>query len=225
MIVVAIWSWRVLREGLHRVSTQPLSNHEFREAILLHNEGVSFTQSDDQRQRTLATGFSPPVLYWTDAITTWAAQYDLDPNLIALIMQIESCGYANARSSAGAMGLFQVMPFHFQANENPYDPEVNAKRGLTYFAQALHIADGQLGLALAGYNGGHSVIDRDAAFWPEETRRYVSWGVGIYSEVTQGYSAPPTLQAWLHAGGDGLCQLAAHSQNPQASSEADLSLD
>ena len=38
----------------------------------------------------------------------------LDPDIIATIIQIESCGNPAARSTAGAQGLFQVMPFHFE---------------------------------------------------------------------------------------------------------------
>ncbi|MBI1856315.1 MAG: transglycosylase SLT domain-containing protein [Chloroflexi bacterium] len=51
--------------------------------------------------------------YWAAAISRWANASNLDPNLVAVVMQIESCGNPSARSSAGAMGLFQVMPFHF----------------------------------------------------------------------------------------------------------------
>lgn len=61
----------------------------------------------------LAPFFTPEVDYWAAAISRWANASNLDPNLVAVVMQIESCGNPSARSSAGAMGLFQVMPFHF----------------------------------------------------------------------------------------------------------------
>ncbi len=81
-----------------------------------------------------STGISPifriEIQYWADSISKWAAASQLDPNLVATIMQIESCGDPRARSSAGAMGLFQVMPFHFYALDDPYNPNNNANCGL-----------------------------------------------------------------------------------------------
>jgi hypothetical protein len=99
--------------------------------------------------------FTPEVLHWEPRIVAWSAQYGVDPNLAAIIMQIESCGDPGAVSSAGAQGLFQVMPFHFVAGENPQDPDTNAARGLKYFTDRLVQTNGDVGRAFAGYNGGH----------------------------------------------------------------------
>lgn len=162
---------------------------------------------------SLSSNFSPQVLFWSDNILKWAHYYQLDPNIIALVMQIESCGYAQAHSHAGAMGLFQVMPFHFGHDEDPYDPSTNASRGLTYLARSLELANGRLDLALAGYNGGHLMIQNAPSLWPEETQRYVYWGVRIYNEIGEYDSIPPTLQEWLDAGGERLCKQAADSQS------------
>jgi len=153
--------------------------------------------------------FTPQVQQWSDDIAHWAAEYGLDPNLIAVVMQIESCGHPNVHSPAGALGLFQVMPFHFTADEDPFDPYTNANRGLTYLARSLEISNGRIDLALAGYNGGHGVIERIPDTWPEETRRYVHWGMGILEDIRQGKHTRPQLDAWLAAGGDSLCQRAS----------------
>lgn len=123
-------------------------------------------------------------------------------------MQIESCGKPDALSGAGALGLFQVMPFHFGSGENPFDPETNANRGLDYLLRSYQLAEGDLAKTLAGYNGGHSRIFQDPADWPEETRRYVAWGMGIMSDISQNREKSPALQAWLAAGGQSLCQKA-----------------
>ena len=48
--------------------------------------------------------FQPEVQYWSAAIQVWASAAGLDPNLVATVMQIESCGDPRARSRAGAMG-------------------------------------------------------------------------------------------------------------------------
>ncbi len=44
--------------------------------------------------------FSPQVQHWAPQIVAWSAQYGLDPDIVATIMQIESCGDPQAGSSA-----------------------------------------------------------------------------------------------------------------------------
>jgi hypothetical protein len=158
---------------------------------------------------TLAPAFRPEVLRWEGEIVAWSQAYGLDPNLVATIMQVESCGDPRARSGAGATGLFQVMPFHFAQGEDMYDPPTNAARGLAFFAGNLERTGGDVGLALAAYNGGRSLIARPASLWPRETQRYYDWGTGIYSEVSAGHNPSPTLERWLAAGGRSLCAQAA----------------
>jgi soluble lytic murein transglycosylase-like protein len=152
--------------------------------------------------------FPGAVRRWTPEIERWAAEFALPVDLVAVVMTLESCGDPNARSAAGAQGLFQVMPFHFSPGENAYDPEINARRGLAYLSRGLELASGDAALALAGYNGGHTQIDRHPSLWPSETARYVYWGVGILADLRAGLASSPTLQAWLDAGGTGLCRRA-----------------
>ncbi|NDJ52258.1 MAG: lytic transglycosylase domain-containing protein [Chloroflexi bacterium] len=148
--------------------------------------------------------FTPSIQYWKDDIIEWASEHDLDPNLVATVMQIESCGYPRATSVAGAMGLFQVMPFHFETGEDGYDPETNALRGMIYLSRGLNLSNGHAGLALAGYNGGHGVINRDYNTWANETQRYFRWGSGIYREASAGWQTSPTLDDW-YTRASGLC--------------------
>jgi soluble lytic murein transglycosylase-like protein len=160
-------------------------------------------------QGKLPALFTPEVQRWSSEIEAWSAQYDLPAPLVATVMQIESCGDPRARSGAGAQGLFQVMPFHFAADEAALDPETNARRGLGYLARSLELAGGRVDLALAGYNGGHSRISQAAEMWPDETRRYVAWGSAIYADAASGHTDSPALDAWLHAGGARLCRAAS----------------
>jgi Transglycosylase SLT domain len=158
---------------------------------------------------SLSPIFTPEVHYWADSITRWAAASGLDPNLAAVVMQIESCGDPRATSRAGAMGLFQVMPFHFKAGENPYDPDTNALRGLDYLKRSLDTAGGNVRLALAGYNGGIGVISRGEFAWAAETARYVKYGFPIYEDAHAGISTSGAVNEWYGRYGASLCRQAA----------------
>ena len=153
--------------------------------------------------------FTPEVQHWGSHLIHWANAAALDPNLAAVVMQIESCGDPRALSRAGAKGLFQVMPFHFLFGENGYDPETNALRGLNYLARSLKTANGDPGLALAGYNGGIGVITRSEWLWSAETKRYVYFGVPIYEDARNGRTTSATLDEWYRRYGAGLCRQAA----------------
>ena len=161
----------------------------------------------------LSTGlspiFTPEIHYWADSILRWAAEAGLDPNLAAVVMQIESCGDPRATSRAGAMGLFQVMPYHFVAGENPYQPDTNALRGLGYLKRSLDKAGGNARLALAGYNGGIGVIGRSEWNWAAETVRYVKYGFPIYEDARGGATSSAALNEWYGRYGASLCRQAA----------------
>lgn len=149
--------------------------------------------------------FAPSVHYWSGKIGEWAAAHEVDPHLLATVMQIESCGHPKAVSSAGARGLFQVMPFHFDDNEDMLDPDTNARRGGAFLNYCYQAADGVIGLTLACYNGGPATISRPMHSWPAETQRYHRWGVGIYSDAIADRAESDIFNQWLGAGGSRLC--------------------
>jgi soluble lytic murein transglycosylase-like protein len=153
--------------------------------------------------------FTKEVQHWGNDIARWANAAGVDPNLAATVMQIESCGDPRATSRSGATSLFQVMPFHFNFGENPYEPETNALRGLNYLARSLQAAGGDARLALAGYNGGIGVISRSEWLWPSETKRYVLYGGPIYEDARNGATSSASLTEWYQKYGAGLCRQAA----------------
>ena len=154
--------------------------------------------------------FTPQVQHWSKDIVRWANAASLDPNLLAVVMQIESCGDPRAISRAGATGLFQVMPFHFHLGENPFNPETNALRGASYLSRSLQAARGDARLALAGYNGGVGVIARGESSWSAETNRYVRFGAPIYADASSGATSSPTLDEWYGKYGAGMCRQASN---------------
>jgi len=178
-----------------------LASFAWRQNILIDDSPPAVSKS-------ISPIFRIEVLYWADSISSWAAAEHLDPNLVATIMQIESCGDPRAKSSAGAMGLFQVMPFHFYALDNPYSPNTNATRGMAYLTRSLKAAGGDARLAMAGYNGGIGLIGRAEWTWPAETKRYVKYGAPIYEDAHSGLESSKALNEWYEKYGVGLCRQA-----------------
>jgi hypothetical protein len=170
-------------------------------------EAQAIPASSSSNATKLAPFFSASVLYWEKDILRWAEEWKLDPNLVATVMQIESCGDPRALSRAGAMGLFQVMPYHFAADEAPYNPDTNAKRGMAYLNKSLNTYQ-NVRLAFAGYNGGIATAAKPDSAWPQETIRYTYWGTGIYKDASSNHPSSPRLEEWLAAGGASLCRQA-----------------
>jgi hypothetical protein len=159
---------------------------------------------------SIAPLFTREVQFWRNNIVRWSSEAGIDPNLAATVTQIESCGDPRAVSSAGASGLFQVMPYHFLIGEDRFDPDTNALRGLEYLRRSLEASGNDARLAFAGYNGGISVISRSESAWADETIRYAYWASGIYADAQQGVSESDRLSEWLTAGGNSLCAQARH---------------
>lgn len=174
----------------------PVTDHSEAQAVVWEGGG------------TMAPLFTKEVKYWGADIDRWSAMYDIDPNMVATIMQIESCGHPGVASHAGAQGLFQVMPFHFTYGEVMTDPDTNAKRGINYLKERLAQTGNDWRMAAAGYNGGH-VASASEYNWVQETRSYVVWAEGIYADASAGKTESETLNRWLSAGGQSLCDKAA----------------
>ena len=168
----------------------------------------NFSVDNSASSSGLSPIFTQEIQYWGKDIVRWANAASVDPNLAAVVMQIESCGDPQALSRSGAMGLFQVMPFHFHRGENGYNPETNALRGLNYLSRSLEKGGGNPRLALAGYNGGIGVISRSEWAWPAETKRYVLYGAPIYEDARSGATSSVMLGEWYRKYGAGLCRQA-----------------
>jgi soluble lytic murein transglycosylase-like protein len=84
------------------------------------------------------------------------------PELIAAIMRQESGFRPCAVSTAGAMGLMQLMPETVQTLgvDDPFAPEQNVEAGAKYLKQLLDRYHGDRRLALSAYNAGPGRLDQ-----------------------------------------------------------------
>lgn len=110
--------------------------------------------------------------------------------LIKCIIKAESDFRPDAVSSAGAMGLMQLMPATadmFDVTE-PFDPEQNVRAGVRYFKSLLGQLNNDIPLALAAYNAGIGTVRRSNNTIPRirETMNYVN-------RVMTLYMGPPGL--------------------------------
>jgi soluble lytic murein transglycosylase-like protein len=106
-----------------------------------------------------------------------AQETSVSPFLLHAVIAVESGYDAKAVSRKGAQGLMQLTPQTAQrfGVRNAFDPMQNVRGGALYLKWLLDYFDGDLKLALAGYNAGEQEVVRAGYKIPafKETRAYV----------------------------------------------------
>ena len=101
----------------------------------------------------------------------------VDPLLIYSVMHQESSFKSHAVSPKGARGLMQLMPGTAMRYgvTNIFDPKQNIEGGARYLHFLLDRFDGDVNLALAGYNAGEGAVEKYGWRIPpySETQEYV----------------------------------------------------
>ncbi|MGN0197421.1 MAG: lytic transglycosylase domain-containing protein [Candidatus Gastranaerophilaceae bacterium] len=109
-----------------------------------------------------------------EQIIETAINMGVEPEIALGIAKKESNFCQERRSSAGAVGVFQLMPSTARRiGYNPYQYKENIKGGIAYYKQLKQIFKTDE-LALAAYNAGPGVVKRCGGMPPyAETKRFV----------------------------------------------------
>ncbi len=103
-------------------------------------------------------------------------EYGVDVNLLKAVAQAESGMDPNATSWCGAMGIMQLMPATAQSYgvTNPYDARQSITGGAKLLSWLLDDYNGNVSLALAGYNAGCGSVQKYGGVPPyDETINYI----------------------------------------------------
>jgi soluble lytic murein transglycosylase len=125
-------------------------------------------------------------LRYEQIVRTHAANYELDPALLAAVIYQESKFRPSVKSTSGAIGLMQLLPstakgiaVHTGGTKfvvsDLYDPEINIRYGAWYLHHLVEKYRDER-TALAAYNAGQRNVDR----WLREHRGIAFPETGAY---------------------------------------------
>ena len=165
-------------------SVGQISSFYDQEAFSVPIENVSESESFQEvlQEKVSSSGGS------MDAIFAEASScYNLPVGLLKAVATVESNFNPTAVSSAGAMGVMQLMPRTAQGLgvTDPFDARQNIMGGAQYLRQQLN-RFGDVRLALAAYNAGPGNVSKYGGMPPfPGTQRYVDKIMGIWGEEAQ----------------------------------------
>ena len=122
------------------------------------------------------TQFKSMMTHWKEWVDEAVLDYRVPEAWLWAIMWAESRGDPNAKSPRGAIGLMQVMPFHFKEGEEPFEPRTNIRAGARYL-QTIRAKVTSLVEAASMYNAGGPWTNETwvkAGYRPSLTTK---WGV------------------------------------------------
>lgn len=156
-----------LNEIQNRIPIRLGGMPSFQDVLLLET-------SDTEKKAAPSTPVGPTA--FDGMIRDAAETFGVDYGLIKAVIDAESSFNPEAVSSAGAMGLMQLMPATAKALgvNNPYDPKENIQGGVRYLKGLLDRFQNNEELALAAYNAGPGRVKQYGGIPPfKETQAYV----------------------------------------------------
>ena len=123
---------------------------------------------------------------YSPTIADAAKVHRLPPALLHAVITAESAYNPDAVSTAGAVGLMQLMPGTAERYgvRNRRDPTANVSGGTQYLRDLLNMFDDNLVLALAAYNAGENAVINNGRRIPpyKETEVYVQRVLKYYND-------------------------------------------
>lgn len=104
--------------------------------VIIHTANDQIEWGTPKLAAKSVAGFRAMIANWKELVDEASVDYRVPPAWLNAIMWSESAGDPKAKSPAGALGLMQVMPFHFKPGENPLDPRTNIRRGASVLQSA-----------------------------------------------------------------------------------------
>jgi soluble lytic murein transglycosylase-like protein len=166
----------------------PGSSSLVKPTLLFADQPVSIS-GNASSLRGYTTGSAQVDSYLIDS----GARNGVDPLLLYSVMHQESSFKSHALSPKGARGLMQLMPgtaARFGVT-SIFDPRQNIEGGARYLRFLLDRFDGNVNLALAGYNAGEGAVEKYGWQIPPyaETQEYVRRISRRYSLIQDPNSA------------------------------------
>ena len=153
-------------------------------AVLVALAAAPLSAATIQPVRPLAANAFPVALptYLASVINDAAAQYKVDPNLVAAMAFKESRFNPTAVSSRGAQGILQLMPKTAKALgvTDSFDVKQNIFAGTKYISQLLNRFGGNVEMALAAYNAGPERVAKEGPRATAEAIDYVAVITNLY---------------------------------------------
>lgn len=128
-------------------------------------------------------------------------KFGVDPRLIHAVILQESRYISDAKSGVGAQGLMQLMPGTAKrfGCDDSNDMQKNVEAGTKYLRVLLKRFDGDVSLALAGYNAGEGNVDKYKGVPPfPETENYVRKITGNYGKTYHPILQPEDARIVFH---------------------------
>jgi len=172
--------------------------YDVSKASLLHlNEAEQRLVDDPQQSRGLAPNLAHMRQlvenYGTDILMATLGK-DVSPALVLAVISVESSGKPGTVSSAGAVGLMQLIPDtakRFSVADSS-DPRQNITGGVAYLDWLLKEFNHDAVLALAGYNAGENAVKKYKGVPPfAQTRGYVPKVVAAWRVAKALCKTPP----------------------------------
>lgn len=177
------WFWELVSPNLAQGEGRYLAAMA---ALRAAPEGNRVPEPPVQRLQDIAAAHNAAILRATIGTR-------ISPALALAVIAVESSGRPGALSHAGAQGLMQLIPATADrfGVADAMDPTQNVRGGVAYLDWLLSEFDGDLVLALAGYNAGEGAVRRNGGVPPyAETRDYVPRVLAAW-QVARGLCATP----------------------------------